>query len=969
MRKYLFSLFLLALGITTSAEAVTRTSVANGLWSATATWSGATVPVAGDDVVVDGESIVLDSTAACAGGASACGQTLSISAGASVVLGRATTFLWINCATTTYPCIDVSGTLIGGAGQTLKIGSNQGGGTLNPDRIRVNSGGRLSWQGQRFHAGTISSVVTDEATITNPNLAFGLPTRDFVFEDVSARFPMTIANAQEWSSADDCVDNCYVVRFTSGERAWRWYNLKATATNSTVRLTADYDSRSNPASSNNGIGLLANATAKADGYGRAYVTGTAAVSGQTVTGTSTVWDSTFAAGSRWYCDADGQASSKRVVRVVSATSLILESAYGGGGCAATAAYHLVDDNQPYPFMDHSEHIRQGDGYEVLRPANITGAVITTGAEPDGAAAAPITNVECLSGAVCQFGYTAFRWMGSFATAGDFHDYGIIMGSNQPILDVEIKGGSSGILLALIDSQNREVARNFIHYVSPTLTVTGAGHGVLWESSTFGVTTPPMQFGNRMHDNRIELTGDDAVWVRAPQSGFRKTANIMKYIGATIVTETANCTEYGGYGSGAGTGNPTGSYYFFDVVDRDNICMNLGSLGCTFANEYQGGQCAGITWRTQGTKGGSGYRVDIGIARNLIANVQVGSGIEWEGNAGPEVTQAEFNNNSVAIAGNLVAFTSMDGVGGAQYIYNNVIQAWGLERQANATTTLAGISFTPRYAKGNITIPIDEALASPTWVATNPQRSALFEPVMSFFTGNFMCIGSGNPDACCSGAGTGSCPTLGYESAPQLTDNIFFGHTMIIRFGNNNGDRMYGNPNFTVSNSFISCDLSRAPVADDTQRGVDIWRDHVDQGEAGQTVTTSVISGCTGSQLNVRAFGQAPVLVENNNFLINGPAGVTPSGTDSLSANLGWSPLSFAFDRLADIAADRGPRSVGFQINPQWRGKIWPDLMGTNPPNTLDTDSDGISDFFDNCRFDPNPSQRDSNSDGRGDACL
>lgn len=41
---------------------------------------------------------------------------------------------------------------------------------------------------------------------------------------------------------------------------------------------------------------------------------------------------------------------------------------------------------------------------------------------------------------------------------------------------------------------------------------------------------------------------------------------------------------------------------------------------------------------------------------------------------------------------------------------------------------------------------------------------------------------------------------------------------------------------------------------------------------------------------------------------------------------------------------------------------------SNNSNTRDTDNDGIIDLFDNCKFEPNSSQLDSDSDGRGDAC-
>ena len=37
-------------------------------------------------------------------------------------------------------------------------------------------------------------------------------------------------------------------------------------------------------------------------------------------------------------------------------------------------------------------------------------------------------------------------------------------------------------------------------------------------------------------------------------------------------------------------------------------------------------------------------------------------------------------------------------------------------------------------------------------------------------------------------------------------------------------------------------------------------------------------------------------------------------------------------------------------------------------DNLDSDGDGVLDWFDNCVDDPNPLQRDSDGDGVGDAC-
>lgn len=73
----------------------------------------------------------------------------------------------------------------------------------------------------------------------------------------------------------------------------------------------------------------------------------------------------------------------------------------------------------------------------------------------------------------------------------------------------------------------------------------------------------------------------------------------------------------------------------------------------------------------------------------------------------------------------------------------------------------------------------------------------------------------------------------------------------------------------------------------------------------------------------------------------------------------------------------GVRALRFnpdRITKPWSGMLV--LSGSLPvpicndaAGCLDTDQDGIVDLYDNCKFVPNPSQYDSNGDGKGDACL
>jgi plastocyanin len=933
-------------------------SNANGLWSAASSWTscGGVIPVAADDVTV-GHSLILDSAAACAAGGSACGRTLTIGANSSVTAGRGTTFLWINCSTSTFPCINISGTLSGGPGQTLKVGSDGGAATLNPDRVQVNAGGRLSWQGRKVTQGTITKIDQDEATVTNPLLAFGLPTRDMEFEDASSHMLMNATNTQAWANAANCLDNCFAVRFTSGDRAWRWYNTIAPTIGPLVTsIRAEFQSRHNPArdATTLGVGLVADVR-KADGYGQAYTTGTActtatqggacAANGQFVTGTGTVWNTNIALGSRWFCTSDTQSASRRIIRVIDGTHLVLDSTYGGAGCGAAAAYTVVDDNQPYPFFDHSEHIKVGDTFEVIQPATIQGAVITTGAEPDGSTRAPFTNLDCAVGSTCTFKYTQLKWFGGLAAALDDRDQGIIFRQvdNNQITDNEFTAWASTMLISMKGPDNVEIARNFIHYFAPALGVSNSGHGIVMED----VSVPPtLHTGNSVHDNRFELTNDDPIWKRSPQSGMRIYRNIFKYAGASLVAESLNCVDT--LGTAGANGSPqSGQHYYKDDLITDNICENIGSTQ-TGTGDGQGpgyGSASCFAYRTQGSTGGPGYRLDVGFSRNLVANCQTGGGITWEGTAQAADTLAEYLNNNIAVVGNYISNVAGEGANGTE-VLNNFVGQWGLDRQ-NVRMPAIGDGPCMRVS-GNIAVPVDEAITATTYGATEVDRSGFLLP------------------------GTYTVNAVNMGSAPTVTisDNVFFSHGAVIHIGDLSGAAMIGNPTVNITNNYLSCELQRGTPSDLT-RGIDQWRDHANTGEKSGSWTFNIVSGCVNSNLNVRAFANPPAPTENNNYLINSAVaatGLTPDASDSLSINLGWSPLSFTYDRRNDIADSHGPRSVGVLMNQSWHTPVFPQLAGTTVANLKDSDGDGVADFFDNCPKVPNPTQLDSYGNGVGDAC-
>jgi hypothetical protein len=945
-----FIVFAALLLLATAAQAATITSTTTGgLWSAGGSWQGGAAPGAGDLVVIQA-GILLDSAAACADGAAVCGVALTVNSTGFLIMQDSNNVARFDCTSGNNPCVSISGTVVIGPGQTLKVQAND-----DTDRITVPSGGRLVARGRVLHSGTITSVITDEANITDPDLAFGLPTQDFEFEDATAPFPVTTADVGQWVNADDCTDNCYIVRFTSGQRKNRWYNTKAPASKPSRRMKVDYNSRFNPACGATGAGPGNTATcgagltavAGSDGYGSAFSTGTACLSatsggacantGQWVTGTGTGWSQEFANGSRWFCNADGVGSSVRVIRVDSGTAMKLERSVtaSAGNCdsGGADAYGLVDDNQPYPFADHSERIAAGDTYEIILPATIQGAVITTGAEPDGSAATPQSGITCSSAtSSCVFEYASLKWLGksnSSQNALTTIDWTGTL-KNSELVNY---GGGNAFEFTITTGGSLDITGNYFHH--PYWGNTTANNHTIGVQS---LGTPGIVLNDaKITNNRFDLFSDDAITIASATARLRITDNIFKYGGNRVTVDTSNCVSLS---SSPIDPEPSSAYHHEDAIVARNECWNIGSVAGTSINAIA--SAASYNWNIA-----PGKITQIAYINNKARNNQSGGGFAYDADASTAV-DADYAASNITIAGNLVTNVAATGIFIGHQILDNVVKDYGLNRDIDQ---FWGIMNGSNRVRGNVVIAVDEDLTSSSYVA-----SASRQTIVESHTYNETNL---------------STRAFTYSPTVTISDNLLFTNAMGLRIGStngvyctNNGPDMNGSPQVVVERNYIDCTSSQGGAGNQT--GVDIWRSNL--GTA-TDVTYNVLVGCRDGAIYKRACaGGTPNPDEANNMISIGTAtsGFTLAGSSTngpMMAVPGHTfQLVFPFDASA---ATHSIRAAGNYLA---RAAASLGVSGNTTANAYDTDLDGILDLHDNCPTKFNPSQLDTDADGSGDAC-
>lgn len=351
--KRLLAGMLIAL-LSSSAFGAPRTASVDGLWSATATWGGAAVPVAADDCTINAAVEVICDSATCSCGSLTINGNLTHAAGATCATIKVGDGL--TAGTSDNVTINAGGALQGGPCSRLEFDTDR---ADEGDKAILTNSGTLVYQGRLIRSGGVIHSFT-EPTGSHPNRTITLTDRDH-----------RQASLDEW--------NGKVLIAKTGWFRHQWFTVTTGAANRN-EIVVNIDSRGAVDSRNKTNRVNPTAWAPGD-WGMIYTTGTATVaSGATTVTFNTAFSSTTRAeevllGSRFACSADigtvDDADFRRFCSVTSTTVAELCTAYGTASCAAGAAFRVYDDNQPpnaYPIV---ESFSEGDTYEIWDPAVMT----------------------------------------------------------------------------------------------------------------------------------------------------------------------------------------------------------------------------------------------------------------------------------------------------------------------------------------------------------------------------------------------------------------------------------------------------------------------------------------------------------------------------------------------------------------------------------------------------------------------
>lgn len=891
--------------------AAARTASVDGLWSATATWGGLSVPVAGDDCTIN-SGVVVNMDAA----SGACGSLTN------------------------------NGSLLPVVGKVLKIGDGLVGGTsdviTNNGEFSLIAGFRLEFDtdsgaGVTTPARFINAGILDSSgTILVPDLGTRHTSIAVVGVPVGSHPNRTITLTTGLIQGKNDELNGKVLVPTTGWHRWQWFDITTGATDRT-QIVVNMDSRGAYDSRGKAGRLTPTAWTQGD-WGEIYSTGTATVASGTTTVTfNTAFPSTDRAkeallGGRFICanltDDDTEAAVTANVRkfcsVTSTTVAELCTAYSTASCAGGAAFRVFNDNQPPFAAPIPEAFLPGDRFMVIDPAVITIPVANRSDTTQNRHFYMTLNdgsTTRLFGT--EIGYCGQEKGGGAGSADCLTVTNIDAASTTEgfafdLVDLHHWNGGGGIILS--NAQNMTLSRFTVRDAAEG----GSNDG--GEAHGFYIDDPS---GNgRTHD----VTLQDFRVVRLNDDAFSFTA----------ATESDNrtcdrCTFTRGI-MGFAPANRGQSIEAFElahaltnlVLTENVVTNNFGTLIQVFGNAVAADET-------------SGY-----IARNVVQNG--GAFITCGGSTeGSSITHA---NQRVTVVGNLFRGSNWVGSpdGSRCRFFNNIFDA-----NSRGTSQWRGI----QTMIGNIIHVPNRVPANASYFEYLPSGSNTLLPNPVVFRDNVFVVAPDQPDGFqIAGFGSGASPGnwLVDHNTFYCNDRQFAGTVRATRSNGGAG----GTTHTFTNNIYADCETGPWLTAGSqtVTSNYNLYFEILSDNDCtGCTEGANDILSTTASSLGLAApqVGDVTLLTEST--------AKTSLGSDGYPRGARVAGVALkTFEQIyPGISAMRDSDGDGDLDQTVFYGVI-------NNVGTKDTDGDGIWDLHDNCKFTQNPDQTDSNTDGIGDAC-
>ncbi len=879
------------------------TSQESGVWNDTDTWTGGVVPTGSDTVTIPGHHVIVMNTGKAA-------SSVTITSGGTWAIGDGVTPISFalgggGVGLPSMDCTDGSMVMTGNA--TL---------TIDPDDPMTTRLDGLTFQasscapmlrGRLLYSGIVDTVTFDDSANEIVFIDRGLA-------EVTTDFPVEALVVWRDSAP---------MRISSRKSSWFDLTCSGTCISATNSLELDFDSRHNDAR----IGPI-DAT-----------TGTSSVSGTVVTyATGPTWDNTTVLGGLWWCTADGVGSAQRIRELTSATVIVLEATYTGGGCGTAAASTIRDENAPWPRLDMSEHIEPGDRYDVILPWTVKSLNASDSVKTEQI----FIDIEEGNPGIVEYGTLEGAGHGSFPNTTGQKQQGSAFYWNAPdensifnTVEVTLFEGLSAIQMN--DAINTTVQSAWVHWSHP-LTSSNHGHGIVF----IDTITAPLMKCNAVRDSRVDRINDDAIFFSGASSVCDTTGNpsiiadnIVKYVPMVLDGSSCSGVDTGNGTVTAGEAGVTSTIGGHLVIER-NLFANFGCLGSTqMVVAYNNFSEITTEWTP-------GF-----VARdNFIANAQTGYAFDTVSN--PNTFNSQ-KRKTIWFLNNYVTHMAIGSGGqGASRLYQNVI----VNTPANHGGVGGGNCVRQSYiVRSNICVgPVVD------------RATDAFSPGF-----NVHLIG-GEPDH--------------GDTSPIITDNVTFTEGAGLQISEYSGagqistgallvehNAFLAHPrttNFTTNRTNIVCDFTT-----ETTGSTDpIFRNNIfsapysGDGKSavcsnGCLATTIVSNAWSSGQLTEAATFDTCATGANNLEVAGSSSGLDARGSSSTGAG---GVTSTDSDEI-------GPRFAGIL----WHRLPWPKPYDL-PPNVVqgtnarDTDGDGLIDLWDNCDATRNPGWLDTDDDGIGDAC-